>query len=54
MAKVIFPDVFAIFRGLEQQLQQAELEKLALPDEQGKPNVLERHPVQQLRKTTSF
>lgn len=32
-SKLIFPDVFEIFRGLEQQLQQAEVETAALPDE---------------------
>lgn len=37
-SKVIFPDVFAIFEGLEQQLQQAEISLLSM--EQDKPSVL--------------
>ena len=39
-AKVIFPDVFAIFQGLEQQLQQAEAERSSLSAELDKPSVL--------------
>ena len=39
-AKVIFPDVFTIFQGLEQQLQQVEAELSALSSELDKPSVL--------------
>lgn len=39
-SKVIFPDVFAIFQGLEQQLQQAEAEISPLSVEQDQPSVL--------------
>ena len=39
-AKVIFPDVFTIFQGLEQQLQQAEAKLSAPPTELDKPSVL--------------
>ena len=48
-AKVIFPDVFAIFQGLEQQLQQAEAELSAPPAELDKPSVLAqlRRPTEQ-------
>ena len=38
-AKVIFPDVFAIFQGLEQQLQQAEAEHSSLSAGLDKPSV---------------
>lgn len=39
-AKVIFPDAFTIFQGLEQKLQQAEAERSALSAELDKPSVL--------------
>lgn len=38
-AKVIFPDVFTIFKGLEQQLQQAEAEHSSLSAGLDKPSV---------------
>ena len=38
-AKVIFPDVFTIFQGLEQQLQQAEAEHSSLSAGLDKPSV---------------
>lgn len=38
-AKVIFPDVFTIFKGLEQQLQQAEAEHSSLSAGLDKPGV---------------
>ena len=48
-AKVIFPDVFTIFQGLEQQLQQAKEELSALSAELDKPSVLAQlhHPMEQ-------
>lgn len=47
-AKVIFPDVYAIFQGLVQQIQQAEAEISAMPAEQSKPSALA-----QLRRPTT-
>ena len=52
-AKVIFPDVFTIFQGLEQQLQQAKEELSALSAELDKPSILaQRHrPMEQTEHT---
>ena len=52
-AKVIFPDVFTIFHGLEQQLQQAKEELSALSAELDKPSILAQlhRPMEQTEHT---
>ena len=52
-AKVIFPDVFTIFQGLEQQLQQAKEELSALSAELDKPSILAQlhRPMEQTEHT---
>ena len=49
-AKVIFPDVFQIYRGLEEQLRQSQKDRLPPSNAQEKTGILEQlHQLEQAR-----
>ena len=53
-SKVIFPDVFQIYRGLEEQLRQAQRDRLPPSSAQEKTSILEQlHQLEQVQPSSN-